>query len=171
MSDDTTTAGPVETRLLALWDGVSNPPTARHQLSLLELARAIDRLREETRIAVREVPRVPFSLETDADSLATGSDERTKGEHRSILDAAKNLFDNRLGWSRGRNPYAPREFWASLGAALYGDDDYRVCELCSPPATESDTAPTCGSGDDELGEMWPDDLDEWERRNPDGAKR
>ena len=43
--------------------------------------------------------------------------------------AAQSLFDNRLGWSAKANPFAPREFWADLGAALYGEDDPRVKEL------------------------------------------
>ena len=42
---------------------------------------------------------------------------------------AKDLFDNRLGWSDRRNPYAPREFWYRLGIALYGKDDPRVVDL------------------------------------------
>ncbi len=53
-----------------------------------------------------------------------------------VRQAAQNLFDNRLGWSKGRPPYAPREFWYELGCALYGKDDSRVKEL--DPAT-SDT--------------------------------
>lgn len=46
-----------------------------------------------------------------------------------IVSTAKQLFDNRLGWDAHRNPYAPRELWAELGAALYGKDDPRVLEL------------------------------------------
>ena len=46
-----------------------------------------------------------------------------------IVKAAQSMFDNRLGWSEGRPPYAPRDFWADLGAALYGEDDPRVQEL------------------------------------------
>lgn len=46
-----------------------------------------------------------------------------------IAKAAQDLFDNRLGWSEGRNPYAPRVLWAELGAALYGEEDPRVQEL------------------------------------------
>ncbi len=46
-----------------------------------------------------------------------------------IEKAAKDLFDNRLGWSNGRNPYAPREFFYKLGLALYGKNDDRVIEL------------------------------------------
>ncbi len=46
-----------------------------------------------------------------------------------VIQAARYLFDNRLGWSDGRAPYAPREFWADLGAALYGEGDSRVQEL------------------------------------------
>jgi hypothetical protein len=47
----------------------------------------------------------------------------------SPAPAARALFDNRLGWGDGRNPYAPRELWADLGAALYGETDARVIEL------------------------------------------
>jgi hypothetical protein len=35
-----------------------------------------------------------------------------------IIKAAENLYDNRLGWSEGRNPYAPQELWTALGLAL-----------------------------------------------------
>jgi len=35
-----------------------------------------------------------------------------------VYKAAKDLYDNRLGWSDGRNPYAPKEFWARLAEAL-----------------------------------------------------
>ena len=37
---------------------------------------------------------------------------------KNIEEKAKSLFDNRLGWSDGRNPYAPPEFWANLEQAL-----------------------------------------------------
>ena len=46
-----------------------------------------------------------------------------------VYKAAKQLFDNRLGWSAGRNPYAPRYFWVNLAIALYGKNDKRVDEL------------------------------------------
>ncbi len=46
-----------------------------------------------------------------------------------IAEAAKYLFDNRLGWSENRNPYAPRKFWADLSAALYGEHDLKTKEL------------------------------------------
>lgn len=36
----------------------------------------------------------------------------------AIVKAAIDLYDNRLGWSNGRNPYAPPEFWERLGVAL-----------------------------------------------------
>jgi hypothetical protein len=35
-----------------------------------------------------------------------------------VTKAAADLYDNRLGWSDGRNPYAPPEFWSRLGRAL-----------------------------------------------------
>jgi hypothetical protein len=50
-----------------------------------------------------------------------------------VIKAAQALFDNRLGWSDQRQPYAPRELWAELGASLYGDDDPRVVELRDTP--------------------------------------
>lgn len=55
--------------------------------------------------------------------------------------AARYLFDNRLGWSDGRAPYAPRDFWADLGAALYGEMDARVVEMrgASPQPPERAT--------------------------------
>jgi hypothetical protein len=46
-----------------------------------------------------------------------------------ILDASKDLFDNMLGWSNGRQPYAPRGLWAKLGEVLYTKDNERVEEL------------------------------------------
>lgn len=49
--------------------------------------------------------------------------------------AARDLFDNRLGWSDERNPYAPRAFWHKLGVALYGENDERVVELSSNKLT------------------------------------
>ena len=53
-------------------------------------------------------------------------------EHERLVMAAKTIFDNRLGWSDGRQPYALRELWVELGAAIYGDDDARVQELKEP---------------------------------------
>jgi len=48
-----------------------------------------------------------------------------------IESAAKDLFDNRLGWSDGRQPYAPVSFWRKLGISLYGEEDSRVNDLRS----------------------------------------
>lgn len=50
-------------------------------------------------------------------------------EIAAIARDAKQLFDNRLGWSDGRNPYAPRCFWYALGRSLYGKDSQQVKEL------------------------------------------
>ena len=55
-----------------------------------------------------------------------------------VRQAAQNLFDNRVGWSDGRNPYAAREFWHQLGVALYGKDDSRVKELAATPKISTD---------------------------------
>ena len=57
-------------------------------------------------------------------------------KHERLVMAAKAIFDNRLGWSDGRQPYAPRELWVELGAAIYGDDDARVQELKESLAIE-----------------------------------
>ena len=43
-----------------------------------------------------------------------------------VIAAAAALYDNRLGWSDGRNPYAPRELWDDLGRAL-GRDPAGFC--------------------------------------------
>ncbi len=40
--------------------------------------------------------------------------------------AAESLYGNRLGWSEGRNPYAPPYFWDELGKAL-GRDPAGFC--------------------------------------------
>ncbi len=40
------------------------------------------------------------------------------GEAKALRAAAKNLYDNRLGWSDGRNPYAPPVFWDALRQEL-----------------------------------------------------
>jgi len=50
-----------------------------------------------------------------------------------VFLAAKDLFDNRLGWSDNRNPYGSRPLWANLGSTLYGEDDERVRELRPQP--------------------------------------
>lgn len=42
-------------------------------------------------------------------------------ERLTVIEAAaRNLFDNRLGWANGRPPYAPAEIWNELAVALYG---------------------------------------------------
>ena len=59
---------------------------------------------------------------------------RTRGfldDRDRIVKAATLLYDNRLGWSEGRNPYAPRELWDELGRAL----DRDPAGFCDPPAT------------------------------------
>lgn len=46
-----------------------------------------------------------------------------------IIKAAKDLFNNRLGWGSGGNLYAPRVLWAKLGEAIYGKGHPSVLEL------------------------------------------
>jgi hypothetical protein len=48
-----------------------------------------------------------------------------------VVEAAKELYDNRLGWSDGRNPYAPPLFWDALGRAL-GRPESGMCEPSGP---------------------------------------
>lgn len=55
-----------------------------------------------------------------------------------IKRAAQDLFDNRLGWSDNRNPCAPRELWANLSVALYGENDLRTKDLITPLETTND---------------------------------
>ena len=62
-------------------------------------------------------------------------DSLTLDRAGEIAIRAKELFDNRLGEGNGRLPFAPRDFWARLGEALYGPDDARVqslrqCQKC-----------------------------------------
>ncbi|MEE8423858.1 MAG: hypothetical protein V3S49_04900 [Thermodesulfobacteriota bacterium] len=63
----------------------------------------------------------------DMDNLTCVHNVRSK-----IEEAAQALFDNRLGWSDGRNSYAPRTFWAELSEALYGKDNPKTQELRGP---------------------------------------
>lgn len=70
---------------------------------------------------------------------------KVDGEDATVARAAAALFDNRLGWSEGRAPYAPLKAWADLGAALHGEADVRVVEL----RAEQERAPTL------LPEDWP----------------
>lgn len=55
-----------------------------------------------------------------------------------IVNAAVYLYDNRLGWSDGRNPYAPPHFWDTLGRAL-GRDPAGFCDATPP----TEPAPAC----------------------------
>ena len=42
--------------------------------------------------------------------------------YKRVTECAQDLFDNRLGWSEGRNPYAPKEIWLKLEKALFPSD-------------------------------------------------
>ena len=50
-------------------------------------------------------------------SVAEDAIERCR-ELEEIHKAAQDLYDNRLGWSDGRNPYAHPDFWEKLRQAL-----------------------------------------------------
>lgn len=43
-----------------------------------------------------------------------------------VVACAESLYDNKLGWSEGRRPYAPRAFWGALGLALGRDISWIV---------------------------------------------
>jgi hypothetical protein len=45
-------------------------------------------------------------------------DRATIARAAEVVEAAESLYDNRLGWSDGRNPYAPPSFWEQLNYAL-----------------------------------------------------
>ena len=60
-------------------------------------------------------------------------DEKNKLKARNlklecVVEAATNLYDNRLGWSEGRSPYANIEFWDGLNKALKLNEDQRIKE-------------------------------------------
>lgn len=63
----------------------------------------------------------------------------------TIVNAAVYLYDNRLGWSDGRNPYAPPVFWDELGRTL-GRDPAGFCttDTDAEPRNDSDTC-ECGN--------------------------
>lgn len=44
--------------------------------------------------------------------------QKSEADNARLREAAQDLYDNRLGWSDGRNPYAPPEFWERLRQAL-----------------------------------------------------
>lgn len=73
-------------------------------------------------------------------------------EALAIAEAARNLYANRLGWSDGRNPYAPRELWDELGRALGADpagfcDPPDVCRNCNTPVARRSEMFTTEDGD------------------------
>ena len=66
------------------------------------------------------------------------SDSRTEALE-AVAEAARDLYDNRLGWSDGRNPYAHPEFWATVGDALS-----RLAAAQGEPAEDAPKrCPTC----------------------------
>lgn len=46
------------------------------------------------------------------------------GAEARVVAMARDLFDNRLGWDDGRQPYAPVAFWMALGMALGVDPNW-----------------------------------------------
>lgn len=47
----------------------------------------------------------------------------------ATVEAAQDLFDNRMGYTSAPGPWAPPEFFIALGTALYGKDDDRVLTM------------------------------------------
>ena len=47
-----------------------------------------------------------------------------------VIDAAIDIYDNRLGWSEGRNPYALISFWEGLNKALANYKGEIKCQIC-----------------------------------------
>lgn len=64
--------------------------------------------------------------------------QRERAEHQQLRRDAECLYDNRLGWSDGRNPYAPPEYWDAIGAALGRDP----AGFCSPPQQQAQAGET-----------------------------
>ena len=72
---------------------------------------------------------LPIEITDDRGNSFLLTDFQQVLDLKRIVKSAQSLFDNRLGWSEGRNPYAPREFWANLSSMIYGEDDLRTKEL------------------------------------------
>jgi hypothetical protein len=77
------------------------------------------------------VPGIPLDdlLRVTGDQLMK---RRSRDKLEAIATAAQMLWDNRLGWSEGRAPYAPRAFWGDLAEAL-GEDAELVAEMRAEP--------------------------------------
>lgn len=54
------------------------------------------------------------------------------GQGGSLVEVlARDLFDNRLGWSGGNAPHAPTAFWMALGMALGVNPQWALTEFAS----------------------------------------
>lgn len=96
---------------------------------------------ERFAVSARTIINEALDVETDAARMAGRDPELNSREKSELEEAARDLFDNRLGWDMGRQPYAPRAFWARLGAAIYGSEDKRVAELRADPTLSGDPRP------------------------------
>jgi hypothetical protein len=67
------------------------------------------------RARVRELETIKTNFTTSEWKEAAG---RWHDKYNALREAAQDLYDNRLGWSDGRNPYAHPEFWDKLRDAL-----------------------------------------------------
>ena len=48
-----------------------------------------------------------------------------------VIDAAIDIYDNRLGWSEGRNPYTLISFWEGLNKTLANYKGEIKCQICN----------------------------------------
>jgi len=75
---------------------------------------------EQKRICVQSECAVRDELRNQLDIKGERIKELEKElqKYKDAVDASVNLYDNRLGWSDGRNPYVHPEFWDTLKEAL-----------------------------------------------------
>lgn len=97
------------------------PPPSAPEPSESKRARLLSLLREWKSLPPEPEP--DRELERLTEALAYNRGERETLPEPSeaqdaIIAAARDLYDNRLGWGDNRNPYAPPHFWDRLGAAL-----------------------------------------------------
>lgn len=88
-------------------------------------------------------------FEPDPEARRSGLD------FEELMRAAIELWDNRVGWGDGRPPFASREFWGRLGAALGHEDDELVQEYRGAVAATRGLTRTFGvDAGWEFGEGW-----------------
>ncbi len=89
-----------------------------HNAALVGALEKIDQVEENRIMSGPGTDFVGSQINTIAQEALFNPDIQKYSRLLAIVTTATDLYDNRLGWSEGRNPYAPPEFWDKLGAAI-----------------------------------------------------